>query len=202
MRQQWLPLMTTTRKPWNEVEGVCSDWMDHWMDESRFDIVMACTPCECEGGSLNRICDCRSEREENSSITDHDARLTLPQKRQRCALRCLPSVSNEVNSKAWVPSRTLILYEEISLDDKAESCCAADDGGGSFSLISSLFACGVIELARGETLEEDRSAGEKSVRRFFVVDGRRNKRSWKFIVLVTVDSWHWSRRTWATRTFK
>ena len=55
---------------------------------------------------------------------EHSARLTLPQKRQRCALRCLPSVSKEVNSKACVPSRTLILYEEISLDDKADSCCA------------------------------------------------------------------------------
>lgn len=69
------------------------------------------------------------------------------------------------------------MYDEISLDEKAESCCAADGGGGSFSLISSLFACGVIELVRGETLEEDRSVGEKSARRFFVDDGRTNKRS-------------------------
>ena len=79
--------------PWNGDECVCSDSMDQKMDESKCGIAMVCNPCAFEDEFSVRICDCRSTRGVRKLvdlpfILGH---FTLPQKRHRCALRCLPS---------------------------------------------------------------------------------------------------------------
>lgn len=122
---------------WNEDGYVCSSSMDRRRVENRFDIAMVCSPCEFEDESSIHICDCRSKSERWNRASSSSLEFTLPQNKQRCAFRCFPSGSIDVNSKACVPSSTLILYEEISLDESGKDGTVVGRTDGSFSLISS-----------------------------------------------------------------
>lgn len=104
------------------------------------------------------------QEKKNHFKEKHSTKLsTFPQNRQRCALRCRPSLSNDVNSSACVPSSTLILYEEISFEENDVELTG---------LISSIFDCFLIE-------------------------------DWGLINCSGgLTSWHWSRRTCATKTLR
>jgi len=162
-RRRYRHSMVSMLSSSNEDEYVCSNSMDHWTVESKLGIAMVCNPYAYEGGFLSHIFDCKPKW--NSSTTSKsNETFTLPQKRHRCALRCRPSLSNDVNSSACVPSRTLILYDETSFEEN-------EIGLGDF--VSSIFGRFLIGECWGTKIGS-----------------------------VWLASWHWSRRTWATKTLR
>ena len=88
------------------------------MAENKLDIAMVYNPCAYADEFSNHIFDYKPTKTKLALFTLYQCVVTLPQKRHKCAFRCRPSLSNEVNSSACVPSSTLILYDDTSLDER------------------------------------------------------------------------------------